>query len=128
MMNYSYTVKTNKDLDSAVKAIEEITAAKSFRVLHIHDVQDTLAGKGFNREPYKIIEICNAGFAHKALGANIDVGLFLPCKINIYTNGGSTYISAMRPTMIADFFENSDLQKLAHEVDTIVRSIVDEAK
>jgi uncharacterized protein (DUF302 family) len=127
-MELGYTCATDLDFDDAVSRIEEITAAKGFRVLHIHDVQATLAEKGFHRGPFKIVEICNSKFAHKVLGINEDVGLFMPCKINVYTKNGRTVISAMRPELIGEFFGNDDLKETAREVDAIVRSIVDEAK
>ena len=127
-MNFSYTVQANKDFDSCVSEVEKISASKGFKVLFIHDVKSTLEGKGFKREPFKIIEICKADFAHTALDLEIDVGLFMPCKINVFTKGGSTYISAMRPALISDFFENQELKIIADEVDNIIRSIVDEAK
>ena len=126
-MELGYTKKTSKKFDETVAKIEEVTASKQFRVLHVHDVQDTLAEKGLERGPMKIIEICNAKFAHKALGINIDVGLFMPCKINVYTENGETVVSAMRPAMISEFFEQSELKVLADKVDKVVRSIVDEA-
>lgn len=127
-MELDYTQKTKKNFDEIVARIEELTAEKQFRVLHIHNVQQTLEEKGLERGPFKIIEICNAKFAHRALGATPDVGLFLPCKINVYTKGGETIISAMNPRMISEFFDNPELKGLAEEVDKIVRSIVDEAK
>jgi uncharacterized protein (DUF302 family) len=127
-MELGYTQKTTKNFDEIVARIEELTAEKQFRVLHIHDVKQTLSEKGLERGPFKIVEICNAKFAHNALGVTPDVGLFMPCKINVYTEGGKTIISAMNPRMISEFFDSPILKELADEVDTIVRSIVDEAK
>jgi len=128
MMELGYTFETNKSFDDAVAKVQELTASKGFRVLYVHDVQATLAEKGLKREPFKIIEICNSKFAHKVLGMTEDVGLFMPCKINIYTRKGKTVISAMRPAMIGEFFDNKELGEVANEVDAITRSIVDEAK
>ena len=105
-----------------------MTASKKFRVLHVHDVKQTLNEKGLEREPYKIIEICNANFAHDALGISPEVGLFMPCKINVYKKDGETVITAMNPKMISEFFGDPKLKDLADEVDKVVRSIVDEAK
>ena len=127
-MELGYTQKTGNSFDEVVAKIEELTASKQFRVLHVHNVQQTLKDKGFEREPYKIIEICSAKFAHTALGVTPDVGLFLPCKINVYTKDGETVITAMNPKMISEFFDDPRLKELADEVDKIVRSIVDEAK
>jgi len=127
-MELGYTKETDKSFDEIVARIEEITASKGFRVLHVHDVKATLAEKGFQREPYRIIEICNSKFAHKALGINENVGLFMPCKINVFTKNDKTVITAMRPSLIGEFFKDEELKKLAIEVDAIVRSIVDESK
>ena len=127
-MELGYTTKSNRAFDEAVAKIEEITAAKGFRVLHVHDVKATLQEKGFERGPFKIIEVCNARFAHQVLGIAEDVGLFMPCKINVYIKDNETIISAMRPAMISEFFAEPRLKELAAEVDIIVRSIVDEAK
>lgn len=127
-MQLGYTCETNKGFNDAVTALQERTAARGFRVLHIHDLQATMAEKGLERSPFKIIEICNSKFAHKMLGINEDLGLFMPCKINVYTKNGKTIISAMRPSMISEFFDNKELKEVADEVDAIVRSIVDDVK
>jgi uncharacterized protein (DUF302 family) len=127
-MELSYTKDSTGNFDDTVAKIEELTAARGFRVLHVHDVKATLDEKGLQRGPFKIIEICNAKFAHQALGIKEDVGLFMPCKINVYTKDNKTVISAMRPAMISEFFNDPKLKSLAEEVDNVVRSIVDEAK
>jgi uncharacterized protein (DUF302 family) len=127
-MQLGYTCETKKGFNEAAAQIQERVAQRGFRVLYVHDVQGTLAEKGFERSPYKIIEICNSKFAHRVLEINEDVGLFMPCKINVYTKGGKTFISAMRPSLISEFFENRELKVIADDVDAIVRSIVDEVK
>jgi uncharacterized protein (DUF302 family) len=127
-MELGYSCGSDRGFDDAVARIESTAQAKGFRVLHIHDVKSTLEEKGFYREPFKIVEICNSKFAHRALAINEEVGLFMPCKINIYTKEGRTTISAMMPEMISEFFDNEELKQLAGEVGVIVRSIVDEAK
>jgi len=127
-LELGYTIESKKSVDDAVSAIEAACAARGFRVLHTHDVQATLAEKGFQRDSFKIIEICNSRFAYKALGIDETVGLFMPCKINIYTKQGKTVISAMRPSLISEFFANEELKEVADEVDAIVRSIVNESR
>ncbi len=126
-MNLDYTVESKRPFDTVVAEIERLTAERMFRVLHIHDVQATLAEKGFTREPLKIIEICNSKFAHEALGKDMQVSLFLPCKINVYTEGGKTMIKAMRPALIKEILPGSGLERLADDVERIVIDIVDRA-
>lgn len=123
-MDFDYTVKTEKSFDEAVKAVEQETKSAGFRVLYVHDVTATLKEKGFEIEPFKIIEICNAKSAYTALQADIKIGLCLPCKINVYQKDGQTFISGMRPIVLPQFFPNANLGNLPTEVDTIIRGII----
>jgi len=126
-MTIEYEAISRRSFSDVVADVERFTTEKSFRVLHVHDVQATLREKGFHREPLKIIEICNARFAHQTLEKNISVSLFMPCKINVYTEAGMTKIKALRPAAIAEFFPDDGLDALAGEVDKIVIEIVDRA-
>ena len=127
-MDFDYTVTTEKSFDEAVKAVEQETKTVGFKVLHIHDVTATLKEKGFEIEPFKIIEICNAKSAYAVLKADIKIGLCLPCKINVYQKGGKTFISGMRPIILPQFFPNANLGNLPAEVDEIIRGIIDKSK
>lgn len=127
-MSFDYTVKTDKSFDEAVSAVEQETANEGFKVLHVHNIQETLGAKGFEIEPLKIVEICNAKSAYAVLKADIKVGLCLPCKINVYVKDGSTYISGMRPVILTQFFPEADLGTLSNEVDEIIKNIIDKAK
>lgn len=125
-MELDYTKTTGRKFDDVVASVEKSASAKGFRVLFIHDIKANLADKGFERGPMKIVEICNARFAHEALGVNEKVSLFMPCKINVYTKDGKTVVAAARPNIIGEFFRDPRLVKLADDVDGVLRSIVDE--
>ncbi len=128
MKNFQYTVSSSKSFDAAVSAIEQKTTEKGFRVLHTHDVAGTLAEKGFAREPLKIVEVCNARYASEVLAKDISIALMLPCPIAVYTKGGGTFISTMRPSVLADFYPEADISGTAAQVEKAVLQIVDEAK
>lgn len=125
---FDYTVETSKSFDEAVSAIEAKTKEKGFGVLHIHDVKATLASKGFDSAPLKIIEICNPRYASEVLKKDIKISLMLPCPISVYVENDKTYISTLRPKAISDFYPQAGIDTLAEEVDRIVLSIVDEVK
>ena len=127
MGKFDYTVQTVKGFDQAVSAIEAKTKEKGFAVLHIHDVKAIFASKGMEHEPLKIVEICNAKYASQVLAKDIKISLMLPCRINVYVEGNKTYISALRPRLMADFYPEAGIRTIAEEVDTIVMGIVDES-
>jgi uncharacterized protein (DUF302 family) len=122
------TVVSAKGFDEAVEAVLAEVAKAKFRVLHVHDVQATLQEKGFAREPYKIIEVCNAAFASKALDAHPLVGVMMPCKINVYVADGQTHLSLLLPGLLASFFPGLGLEPLAQDVETILRGVLAAAR
>lgn len=127
-MDFDYTVPTDKSFDEAVANIVSETENAGFRVLHIHDVKETLAKKNFSIEPFKIVEICNARNAYTVLQKNIRIGLFLPCKISVYQKDGRQYISGMRPSLIKELFPDSGLDETISEVEKAMKTIIDRSK
>ena len=127
-MKFDYTVITTKTFDEAVKSVEDEITKASMRVLYIHNVQETLGEKGFQRESFKIVEFCNAKFANEFLNKDIKIGLCLPCKINIYTKDEQVFISGMRPIVLSQFFPQADLGERPKEIDQIIQNIINNAK
>lgn len=127
-MEFDYTKTTTKTFHEAVQAVQEEIAKSGMRVLHVHDVQQSLVEKGFAREPFKIIEFCNAKYANEFLNADIKIGLCMPCKINVYVKDGQVFISGMRPIVLSQFFPNAPLGEMPKEIDQIIQNIINTAK
>ncbi len=127
-MEFDYTITTTKTFDRAVLSVQDEIAKALMRVLYVHDVQKTLAEKGFQRESFKIIEFCNAKFADEFLNKDIKIGLCLPCKINVYVKDGQTFISGMRPIILSQFFPQANLGERPQEIDQIIQNIINNAK
>jgi len=126
-MELDYTKSTEKPYAQAVKAVTDAAAAHGYRVQFVHDVAQTLAEKGFEREPVTIVEMCNARHASAVLARDIKVGLMLPCPVMVYEQSGKVFISAMRPSLLGSFFPEAHLEEIAAEVETQIIAIVDEA-
>ncbi|MEN6531643.1 MAG: DUF302 domain-containing protein [Anaerolineaceae bacterium] len=128
MEQFDYTVETIKNMDDVVAAIEAKAQENGFRVLYVHDVQSTLSAKGFDIEPMKIIEICNAQFANQVLAKDKKISLMLPCPISVFIEHGKTFISAFKPQVLLDYYPGKGIEELAAEVEKIVISLVEEAR
>ena len=124
-MKFDHTITIAKTFAEAVQKTHDEIAKAGMRVLYVHDVQKTLGEKGFEREPFKIIEFCSAKFANEFLDKDIKIGLCLPCKINVYTKDGQTFISGMRPIVLSQFFPEADLGDRLNEIDQIIQNIID---
>ena len=127
-MKFDYTIVTTKTFDDAVQGVQDEIAKAGMRVLYIHDVQETLGEKGFDREPFKIIEFCNAKFANEFLNMDIKIGLCMACKINVYNKDGQTFISGMRPIVLPQFFPQVDFGERLKEIDQIIQNIINNTK
>lgn len=123
----AYTLESDKPFDEVVELLEEKVLENKFRVLHIHDVKATLDEKGFELYPLKIIEVCNAGFAHTALNKERSVALFMPCKFTVAEIDGKTIVSLGRPSVISQMMPDSGLEELASSVEATLKKAMEEA-
>lgn len=120
-----YTVTSERPFDTVVSDVERLTAENGFRVLHTHDVAATLNEKGFERGPLKIVEVCNAKYAHAVLAQDPKISLMLPCPISIWTEGGKTVVSTLRPSLISQMYPGADVADVANQVESVLIAIVD---
>jgi uncharacterized protein (DUF302 family) len=104
--------------DDAVTRVPEALKTEGFGVLTEIDVQKTLAQKlqvAFRR--YRILGACNPTLAHKALSAEIDAGVMLPCNVVLYeADDGGTIVNVVDP-----------LQTMARE-SAPLREVADQAR
>ena len=125
--NFIYKLTSDKKMEDVVSHLEKQCGDNMFRVLHTHNVQATLEEKGFDIKPLKIMEICNAGFAYKALGINKSVASFMPCKFVVEEENGKTSVSLFLPSMIAEFIKNDELKTLAIDVENKLKKIMEQS-
>jgi uncharacterized protein (DUF302 family) len=104
--------------DTAVAKVTEALKAEGFGVLTEIDVKETLERKlGVSFRRYKILGACNPPFAHRALQANLDVGLLLPCNVAVYEeDGGTTHVAAIDPLQTVAAHGDPALATIAKEV------------
>ncbi|VAW71692.1 Protein of unknown function DUF302 [hydrothermal vent metagenome] len=125
-----YLVDTDKSFTQASEDLDIEVKKLEFGVLHIHDIGETLRGKGIDfEENCKVFEVCNPHQATKVLAIDMQLNMALPCRISVYTEKGQTKIGLIKPAeMLATLSDNKDLLTIASEVEELMIQMVDKAK
>ncbi len=109
------------------EAVERATAAlkdQGFGVLTAIDVRQTLKQKiGRDFRKYTILGACNPHLADKALHAELEIGLLLPCNVVVYEREpGTSTVAAMAPLPAMGIVGNPALIEVAAEADRRLRT------
>ena len=115
-MGYGRTVLIDSPVSEAVGKVKEALQSQGFGTLTQIDVRATLKEKiGAEIDPYVILGACNPTLAHRALQAEPDVGLLLPCNVIVRVHEDRTQVSALDPEIMADLADHPDLAPIAEE-------------
>jgi uncharacterized protein (DUF302 family) len=125
---YTMTAETGDTYVEAVARTREALAEQGFGVLCEIDVAATLEDKlGVESEPYLILGACNPQLAHRALTAEAELGVLLPCNVIVYRRDGRVHIAAVDPQRMLSIVPNAALPKVAGEVRRRLATVVERA-
>jgi uncharacterized protein (DUF302 family) len=123
---YGYQRQVNLSYDDAVKRVREELEKEGFGVLTEIDVKATLKKKlNVDFDKYVILGACNPPFAYRALQAERDIGLVMPCNVLVYEQGGKTFVVATKPTVTMNVVKNEQLGSLATRVEEKLKTAID---
>jgi uncharacterized protein (DUF302 family) len=119
---------TDKTVSEAATALQAAVQTNHFGVMQVHNLKETMAGKGveFVRECL-IVEVCQPQQAKKVLDENMSVSTALPCRISIYDEGGKTILATLKPTALLAMFNAPHQAGVAQEVEDSIVKIMKEA-
>jgi uncharacterized protein (DUF302 family) len=128
-MSYAHTVTVALPYEEAVQRTRELLTEQGFGVLSEINVRSTFEAKlGVESAPalgdYVILGVCNPVLAQRALTAEPDMGLLLPCNVVIRRGPDATVtvVQTIDPQTMVQLSDSSAVQEVATDADTRLRS------
>jgi uncharacterized protein (DUF302 family) len=124
-MNYGFHATIKGPFDAAVQRVLDTLKVEGFGVLSDIDIKKAMKEKlDEDVAPHRILGACNPPLAHKALQAEADIGLLLPCNVTVRQGDGDDIIVGfLNPDMMVQLTANPALQEVAEEASARLRRV-----
>lgn len=124
---YGMSVTVAMDQARALDRAREELAREGFGILAEMDIAATLKKKlDVDFPPYMILGACNPPLALKALQAEPDIGLLLPCNVVVRAaEDGGTVVAAMEPVAALSLTGNDKIRPIADDVRARLQRVLD---
>jgi uncharacterized protein (DUF302 family) len=128
-MNYALSTTVHTTFEDAVERTRKALSDQGFGVLTEIDMKATLQAKlGEDMEDYVILGACNPPLAHRAMNADRQIGLLLPCNVVVRADvcaQGTVIIDAMDPQVMVQVSEEPRLREVANDAAAKLQAAID---
>jgi len=124
--NYGFSKVVDLSYEATIEKVTEELKVEGFGILTEIDVKATLKKKlDVDFKPYKILGACNPPNAYKALQAEEQIGLMLPCNVIVYVDDNDkTNVAAVDPIASMKAVENDSLGEVAEIIQSKLKNVI----
>lgn len=114
---YGQHIEIAGPFDRALERVQAALKAEGFGVLSDIDMQKAMKEKlGKDMPAYRILGACNPPLAHRALEADPDIGLLLPCNVTVrQAQGDRVVVGFLDPQTMMQLTNNAAVGSVADE-------------
>lgn len=123
--SYGFGTTLNVPYEQAIEQVKDALKAEGFGVLSEINVKQTLKEKiGVEMSPYLILGACNPQLANRAITAEPEIGLLLPCNVLVRSEGNQTRVDIADPEAMLSIVGKPELDAVAAEARERLQRVV----
>lgn len=129
-MTYGFHATIKGPFDAVVQRVLDTLKAEGFGVLSDIDIQKAMKEKlGKDMAPHRILGACNPPLAYKAIQAEADIGLLLPCNVTVRQgDGDDVIVGFLNPDLMVQLTANPALKDVADDASARLHRVRDALK